>query len=624
MKPETRRWRYAVVLGFLSLFALVVIGRYAMLASEKGMFHASPLDSSERGPIMDREGRLLAVDSPLYNIAVWRPETDKDAFPAEVDKLASILEMDSGDILSRWKDGSSNFFYLKKRVAPQVARAIQEAKTEGAFSGIVVERVPGRLYPEKRLASHLIGFVGDENRGLVGIENKYDEELQPPPDAGAKGTPAIGYGVVLTIDADLQFSLEAIARRTMDETKAQAIILLAGDVRTGEILSYVAMPDFDPNDYVSSPPSAWYDWPSVYAYEPGSVFKIFSMSSVLDLGAIDMHTTFVCGGAYRKVAPSGEVIVIKDLADHGIVDVTKILEYSCNSGAAQAADRAATVDFYDKLTSFGFGTRTGLTLPGESPGSLRSPDTWSLRSKPTIAIGQEILVTASQMLAAATAVADGGLLRKPLLVKRLVRPDGTTIYDEQPVEVRRVISETTARSILTSMEAGAGLGGTGYRAKVGDIPMSVKTGTAQMIDPATHRYSDTDYIASTLAIFPSNDPQIVLYGVIIKPVGEMLGGRIAAPMIRDAAEAVLEQLPIERGGSPIIRHDGTVSLPRLSPVSIGETMPDLTGVPKRLLLPLLQRDDIKVKIVGDGWVAKQSPPAGSPVAPGMSIELDLK
>lgn len=624
MNPGTRKVRYGVALGLFALFALVIVVRYAGLAGERGLAHSDPLDSAERGPIMDREGRLLAIDSPLYNIAVWRPETDKDAFPEEVGKLASLLEMDATDILSRWKDGQSNFFYLKKRVTPQVARAIQDDKNSGAFAGIVVERVPGRLYPEKRLASHLVGFVGDENRGLTGIENKFDTELLPPDGASAGGAPSIGDGVVLTIDGDLQFSLEAIARRTMDETKAQAVILLAGDAQTGEILAYVAMPDFDPNDYVSSPESAWYDWPSVYAYEPGSVFKVFSMSSVLDLGAIDMHTTFVCGGAYRKVAPSGETIVIKDLADHGIVNVTGILELSCNSGAGQAADRAATVDFYDKLVSFGFGTRTGLTLPGESPGSLRSPETWSLRSKPTIAMGQEILVTASQMLAAATAVADGGVLRKPLVVKRLVAPDGSSVYDDKPVDIRRVISEQTARSILSSMEAGAGLSGTGHRAKVDDVRMAVKTGTAQMIDPATHRYSDKDFIASTLAIFPADAPRIVLYGAIVKPVGEMLGGRIAAPMIRDAAEAVLELMPIERGGSQVIQQGGTVILPRLSPVAIGETMPDLTGTPKRLLLPLLQRSDLKVRIEGDGWVTSQSPAPGTPVTPGMGIDLHLK
>lgn len=623
MKLEARSLRYGVALGVLALFALLVLGRYAGLAGEKGRAAGPGVDMVERGPIMDREGRLLAVDSPLYNIAVWRPETDKTAFPEEAGKLASILEMDEGEILSRWQDGASNFFYLKKRVTPQAARAVQDAKDSGAFAGVVVERVPGRLYPEKRLASHLVGFVGDENRGLVGIENKYDSELLPTPAPGGPA-PASGDGVVLTIDGDLQFSLEAIARRTMAETKAQAVMLLAGDVRTGEILAYVAMPDFDPNDYAASAQVSWYDWPSVYAYEPGSVFKVFSMASVLDLGAVDMHTTFVCGGAYRKVAPSGETIVIKDLADHGIVDVTGILEYSCNSGAAQAADRAATVDFYDKLSAFGFGSRTGLTLPGESPGSLRSPETWSLRSKPTIAMGQEILVTASQMLAAAMAVGDGGVLRKPLLVKSLLGPDGAKLYDDQPVAVRRVVSEATARSILHSMEAGAGLGGTGYRAKVDDIRMAVKTGTAQMIDPATRRYSDKDFIASTLAIFPADDPRIAIYGAIVKPVGETLGGRIAAPMIREAAEAALEQLPIPRSDSPSIVQGGSASLPRLSPVSIGDRMPDLRGVPKRLLLPLLQRQDIKVRISGDGWVAAQSPPPGSPVSPGMTIELELR
>jgi cell division protein FtsI (penicillin-binding protein 3) len=623
MKIDNRSLRFGLALAFLAVFAVFIVARYATLAGEKRAGLVSTLDSAERGLIMDREGRILAVDSPLYNIAVWRPETDRDGFPLEVDKLAALLGMDSADILSRWKDGSSSFFYLKKRVTPQVARSIQEAKAAGSWAGVVVERVAGRLYPEKRLASHLIGFVGDANRGLVGIENKYDADLLPakPPTGNA---PVQGSGVVLSIDSNIQFALEEVARKVAADTKAESVILLAGDALTGRILAYVAMPDFDPNDYLTSPESAWYDWASVYAYEPGSVFKAISMASVMDLGAIDEHTTFVCGGAYHKVTPSGEEITIKDLADHGVVDVTGILELSCNSGAGQAADRAATVDFYDKLVSFGFGSRTGLTLPGESPGSLRSPETWSLRSKPTIAMGQEVLVTAVQMLAAATALADGGILRKPVVVERVLRPDGSTLYENPSTEVRRVISEATAKKILASMEAGAGLQGTGHRAKVDDIRMAVKTGTAQMIDRETHRYSDKDFIASTLAIFPADAPRIVLYGAIVKPAGEMLGGRIAAPMIRDAAEAILEMSDIARSGSPVVQHSGTVSLPRLAPVVIGATMPDLRGMPKRLLLPLLARTDLKVRIEGDGYVASQSPAAGAPVVAGAEIVLELK
>ncbi len=623
MKIDQRVLRFGLAIAFLVGFTLLIITRYALIAAEKGGAKASAMDSAERGLIMDREGRILAVDSPLYNIAVWRPETSAEAFPVELPKLASLFGVDAADILSRWKEGSSSFFYLKKRVTPQVARTIQEAKTTGSWAGVVVERVAGRLYPEKRLASHLIGFVGDANRGLVGIENKYDGDLLPA-TMPRRGETIQGNGVVLTIDSNIQYALEEIARKTAKETKAESVILLAGDARSGEILAYVAMPDFDPNDYLTSPESAWYDWASVFAYEPGSVFKAISMASVMDLGAIDAHTTFVCGGSYHKVTPSGEEIVIKDLGDHGVVDITGILEYSCNSGAGQAADRAATVDFYDKLISFGFGTRSGLTLPGESPGSLHSPETWSLRSKPTIAMGQEVLVTAVQMLAAATAIADGGVLRKPIVVSRLLRPDGSTLYENQGSDVRRAISAETSRMILASMEAGAGAQGTGRRAKVDDIRMAVKTGTAQVIDPETHRYSSTDFIASTLAIFPADAPRIVLYAAIVKPAGETLGGRIAAPMLRDAAEAILELTDIGRGASPVIRHTGSVSLPRLAPVEIGQVMPDLRGIPKRLLLPLLARKDLKVRIDGDGYVVAQRPPAGSPVAPGSEIVLELK
>ncbi|MFZ4616528.1 MAG: penicillin-binding protein [Rectinemataceae bacterium] len=623
MKWDNRTMRFTLAIAAIASFAIVILFRYGILASQAGGTGPQIPETGERGTISDRNGRVLAMDSPLYNIAIWRPETDQEAFPVEAPRLAEFLGMESEDILARWKSGSSNFFYLKKRVVPQLARAIQGAKADGAFSGVVVEKVAGRFYPEKRLGSHLVGFVGDANRGLAGIELKYDGDLRPPRSRpGDKAT--LGNSIILTIDANLQFALEEVARKAQASTKAQAVILLAGDARNGEILAYVAIPDFDPNEYFSFPDTAWYDWAAVSHYEPGSVFKVFSMASALDLGAIDRTTSFICGGAYRRTTPGGETITIKCLSDHGQVNITGILEYSCNSGAGQAADRAASVDFYNKLIDFGFGERSGVTLPSESPGSLRSPEGWSLRSKPTIAMGQEIFVTATQMLSAATAIADGGLLLKPTVVRSVLKPDGATAWEFQPTVVRRTISKETAKTILAAMEAGSGIKGTGYRAKVDDIRMAVKTGTAQMIDQTSKRYSDTDFIASTLAIFPVEDPRIVLYGAIVKPEGETFGGRIAAPMIREAAEAILEQQDILRGNSQVIRHSGTINLPRLSPVALGSTMPDLIGTPKKLLLGLLSRDDLRVTIEGDGYVVRQAPEPGSPVESGMEIMLELK
>ncbi len=641
------RLRSIFILAILGLSALLVLYRYASLAAMGRPGKAAASVDMVRGSIVDRTGRLLAMDTALYNIAVWRPETDAASFKADAGRLSSFLEMPEAEILDKYATSLGDFFYVSKRVSPQVARSIQNLKSEGALDGIVVERVEGRLYPERRLASHLIGFVGDGNRGLEGLESKYEDELSPSAAnraalaaksggktaanasklaaSGDEGEALRGNDLVLSIDSAMQFSLEEIARKTMKETGAEAVILLAGDARTGEILAYVSMPDFDPNSYFSSPQESWYDWPSVYSYEPGSVFKVFSLASILDLGGVDRNSTFVCDGAYHRAVPSGEPITIKCLGVHGEVNLEKILEFSCNAGAAYSSDRVQPLDFYGKLLSFGFGSRTGIALSGESAGVLRSPESWSLRSKPTIAMGQEILVTGVQMIQAAVTVASGGVLKKPIVVRKVLSPKGELVYENQPQAMRRVLSEETAHTIMDSLETVASKGGTGWRAKVKDIRMAVKTGTAQMIDKDTKRYSETDYIASTLAIFPADSPRIVLYLAIVKPKGaSYYGGQIAAPVVREAADAILSITDLPRGDSPSIEGPATINLPRLSPVSIGTTMPDLRGTPKRLLLSLLERSDLTVRISGEGYVDSQKPAAGEAIKPGMTIELFLK
>ncbi len=622
-----KQLRYWTVAGTFAAAALALIGRYAVLASERETVQSRVAFETERGPIVDRTGRLLAMDSALYNVAVWRPETKAAEFAADLPRLAAVLELSEAELQEKYEKGASDFFYVKKRVAPQVARTIQDAKATGAFAGIVVEKVAGRIYPEKRLASHLVGFVGDGNRGLAGVEHKYEADLSPSPAAApADGSRRVrGNTVVLAIDTAIQYALEEIARKAMASTGAESLMLLAGDARSGELLAYVALPDFDPNEYYASPAESWTDFPATYAYEPGSVFKVFSMAAVLDLGGMSTNTTFTCDGAYHRTTANGEEIRIKCLGAHGAVNLERILELSCNSGAGYAADTVQSLDFYERLAAFGFGSRTGIALAGESPGLLRRPEAWSLRSKPTIAMGQEVLVTAVQMFAAATAIANGGVLLKPIAVRKVLSADGSLVYENTPQTVRRVVSAENARAILGAMERASGLGGTGHRAKVQDLRMAVKTGTAQMADRATRRYSETDFIASTLAILPAEDPALVLYLAIVKPKGESYyGGRIAAPVIREAAEAVLALSDLPRGESPAVPHSGTIALPRLAAATIGEAMPDLRGTPKRLLLPLLERTDLSVRIEGEGYVVRQRPAPGSPITSGMEITLELE
>ncbi len=620
---ERRHLRYWTAIALLAAFAAFVTARYARLASE-GPSPASARPSEVvRGSILDRNGRPLAVDTNLYNIAVWRPELEKDTWTEDAAELERLLDLEPGSVRRAVESSRSDFLYAVKRIPASRAQAVQERKRNGGLSGFVVEKVHGRLYPERNLASHVVGFVGTDNYGLAGIEARYEKELSPPADPG-KGV-VYGNQVILTLDADAQYLLEGIARKAWQDNGAEAVMLLAQRASTGEILAYVSLPDFDPNDFLAYPETAWSDRPALYAYEPGSVFKVFSMAGLMELGGIDERSVFVCDGAYEKVVSPEETIRIRCLGTHGRVTVKEILEYSCNDGAGQASDTVSSLDFYDILREFGFGLRTGLPLPGESPGSLRESKTWSLRSKPTIAMGQELLVTAAQMTAAAGALANGGILLKPRLVSRVLAPDGSTVSEEPIQPVRRVLSPENTRKILAAMEAAAGEAGTGRRAAISDVRLAVKTGTAQMIDPGTGRYSDKDFIASCVGIFPADEPEIVLYLAIVKPRGESTyGGRIAAPVIREAAESLITLYGLARGSTPTLTHPGRVVLPRPGIVQVGQTMPDLSGTPKRLLLPLLSREDLEVTIEGDGYVVSQDPPPGSPVSPGTKIRLVLE
>jgi len=618
--------RYWTVIGLLAAGALAVLWRYGELASRGPAEPRTVAPEVVRGAILDAEGRPLAVDVSLYNIAVWRPSLDRDGLAATGKLLERELGLPEGEFGRRVESSPTDFLYLAKRLQASAVAGVRDAKAEGRLAGVVVEKTAGRLYPEGKLAGHVVGFVGDENRGLSGIEGRYDGELSPAAEPGRPGGVIYGPDLRLTIDADLQHAFEAIALRVHEENSAEATMLLALDARTGAIKAYVSMPDYDPNEYRSYPRDAWYDRPSQYAYEPGSVFKIFSIAGLLELGGIDSSSTFVCDGAYEREVPGEEPdIRIKCLGTHGTVDFEDILVLSCNAGTGYASDTVSTADFHDALRQFGFGSRTGITLPGETAGLLREPQAWSLRSKPTIAIGQEVLVSAVQVAAAAGAIANGGVLMKPRLVDAILNRDGTVARTEEATPVRRVVSEGTARLVLDAMRMTAGEGGTGRRAGVGDIDLGVKTGTAQMIDPATGAYSDKDFLASTLGIFPISDPRWVVYMVVVKPRGaSYFGERIAAPALREAAETLATLDGLRRPGTTIVPHSGRIELAAPAVAAIGETMPDLRGMPKRSLLPLLSRTDISVEISGEGRVAEQEPAPGDPVPPGTVVRLVLE
>jgi cell division protein FtsI (penicillin-binding protein 3) len=622
------RRRLIVTLCLLGLMAAGLVARLVHLmvilpAREPG--EPLVLPQVERGAILDRRGRILAITTRHQDVSAWAPGITDPRGTAEL--LGPILSMDAAALQDGWRR-RPGYSVIKRRLSGEESAAIAALRGQGKLAGIRLEDGYGRMYPEGRLASTLIGTVGMDNTGLEGIEYTFNDELAPQP-VGTDRDTVYGSQVVLTIDAAVQHRVERVARAAFQSTRADSMMVLVLDADTAEVLSWVSLPDFDPNEVQTGSSTAGRselaDRPVTMAFEPGSVFKVFSIASLLELGTIDSSSTFTCRGYYEQPLTDGSSIRIGCIREHGVVDARRILQYSCNAGAAYASDTATNDAFAAALARFGFGRATGVPLPGESAGLLAPVAKWSARSKPTIAFGQEVSASALQMAAAAVAIADGGTLLEPMVVGRIVSPDGKVVKAFSRKPLWEAVSARTARQVLDMMESATGEGGTARRAAIEGLRISAKTGTAQVTDPATGKYSESDFIASMLGIFPTDDPEVVVYVVIQNPRGESyFGSTIAAPVFRDVALELVDALGIPRDGEPGKSRTGTVDVSVPLAVVITDVMPDLAGTAKRLLLPLLARDDLQVVLRGSGTVVRQDPPPGTPVTAGMRIFLELE
>ena len=609
--------------GILLIFTGALVAKYAraMLGSEPE--ERIVKKTRERGAILDRNGKILAAATTLYNLSVNK--TLIGDVNRLVNILSPILEISESELLDKMQNSKSNFLYLKKKLSENEKDILKDAIREYELKGLRLEAIANRIYPENALASTLIGYLGDDGKGLAGIEYSMQNILSPP--EGTAGADGNGYTVALTIDASIQYMLQQIAERTMKSAKAEAVIFLAADAKTGEILAYISEPSVDLARFSSSTQEERFDRPAYFIYEPGSVFKIFSMASFLELGTTKDTDIYTCDAQFafkpRQSNDKKDQNVIRCLRVHGQVTPRDIIRFSCNDGMAQIADKTDIAAFAEKLHAFGFGKKTGLELPGEAAGIFAPVSSWSTRTKHTIAFGQEIGVTSLQIVQAATAFTNKGKTLKLSLLSEILDSTGKPVYRHKPKPLEQVVSAKTAKTVLGYMQTAAD-DGTGSRASIKGVPIAVKTGTAQMAQADGRGYSPTDYLISCIGIFPVDDPQIILYMAVIRPVGETYGSLVAAPAISEAANAIIDFRGMGRTNAPNVTHTGIIQSHRQTPVTVGDTMPDLRGTPKRLLLDLLSRTDITVKLTGDGYVTTQSPAAGTPVVKGMIIELTLE
>ena len=392
-----RVWIFNIVLLLALVFTYL---KYIKLALTPSVDVQSIPSMQERGSIVDRNGKHLAVQTNFYHFIVTpRDIKDVDSFAQAV---APVLDMNPYEIVQLVNANSSkSFLYIKKRLDTREQDELQKIIDQNNFNFAGFERIPGRVYPENALAAQLIGYMGSDGVGLAGIEYIMQDTLSPQISSDSTAD-RHGQNVFLTIDANLQHKLEQIAAEKMRETQAESMMLIAADSKSGEILSYISLPSVDLNEYGRATSAQTMDRPAVYAYEPGSVFKIFSAAILLDTGSVTPVDSFLCDGVYEKIFDHDK-IRITCLDHHGWLNVRGALQYSCNEYFAQATEKIVTSVFLERIRALGFGEKTGIELPGETRGSVKNENDrfWSARSKPTIAIGQELSVSALQMVQAA-------------------------------------------------------------------------------------------------------------------------------------------------------------------------------------------------------------------------------
>lgn len=616
-----RRFLIAALIfaGLIILTELAFYLKLALIPSSQTKIYSH---ITERGSIVDRNGKPLAVQTNFYNVGVSPKQIpDKKQFAKDVSQVLQIPESKINSKIDL--NSEKNYVSLKRKISEDDYRILKDITDDNQYSFVRYDKIPGRIYPEKSLASQLIGYMGNDGIGLSGIEYSMQSVLQPIPDDELNFQH--GKNVFLTIDANLQYKLEKLSHEAMEKTQCESFMLIACEAKTGEILSYISLPSSDLNNYSDSKIQETIDRPAISAFEPGSVFKIFTVASIYDHGILKSGDTFLCDGVYEKKFKGGETIRIKCLEHHGRLTAREALKYSCNDVIGQISDKISDEQFIQDLKNFGFGSKTGIELPGETSGLLKEAGSsrWSGRTKQTIAIGQEISVSALQMVQAATALANDGYPVQLSVIKKITNKDGSIESEHIPQKKERILKKSTADYILSCMETTATTG-TGSRANIKDITIGVKTGTAQMADQKSGGYSDTDFLSNCMAIFPIDNPQVILYIVIQKAQGEYLAGRIVAPLIKDTADEIIDHLGLSRGDADTFIYNGTNEVENPQTIVIKDTVPDFSGFSKRELSPLLSRKDLKININGSGWVKNQSPAPGTPLTENTIIELNLE
>ncbi len=670
-KPASGRLIRSFLLGaLLALWMVGLIARlyhlqviqYVELLARAQRQHQRTLEvAPQRGTVYDRQMHPLAMSLPVDSVCAVPTEIPDPQMAANL--LAPILESDAADLMKRFKTYRS-FCWVKRKVSAEVAGRVRELN----LKGIYFQKEMKRFYPKGELAAQVLGCVGMDDNGLAGVEYEMNQTIRGRPgrvlvaeDAHRQsfrsweweGQP--GKNVVLTLDENIQYVVEKALSEAVRKWRAASGTVMVQNPYTGEILALAAEPTFNPNDYAKSEPGAHINRAIGWVYEPGSTFKLVTVAAALEERLTNPHEVIDC--QQGSILLTGHII--HDHKPFGYLTVEQVLAESSDVGAIKLGLRLGEERLHRYICRFGFGSRTAVDLPGEECGLLKSPSHWSGISAAEISIGQEVGVTPLQLLTAYSAIANGGILFQPRVVRDIFRGG---VHDPfPPAPGRRVVSEQTAE-LMRQMLAEAVEHGTGVPARLNGYSAAGKTGTAQKID-ASGSYSKVHYVSSFVGFAPRQKPAITILVVIDSPVGAIYGSEVAAPVFRSLAEQTLGYLNIPQDNPswwPQVASSAPAGFPRerrgnraesfhldseppeaatpsvqlvsltksSSELSQGTvvltegallTVPDLTGLAVRQVVEKCQERGLNLYLRGDGLAVKQRPQAGVHVPDGTQI-----
>jgi cell division protein FtsI/penicillin-binding protein 2 len=500
-----------------------------------------------RGVIFDRRGRELAVNFEVDSVYCDPKEMSATKMSARA--LSEITGKPEKALLKKCSS-EGRFVWIERKVEPDVSRRIRELD----IKGICLIPDSKRYYPNNSLASHVLGFVDIDNNGLEGIERQYNIALRGigrkilfERDAGGRTLStgvemeSKGNDLVLTLDEGLQHMVEEELDNAVVKWRANAATAIMMDPLTGAVLALANRPSFNLNTIPESKSPQRRNRAITDGYEPGSTFKIIIGTAALEEKTVSLNKLFDCSSGYAQVGRRK----IRDAHRHGVLTFEEVIQKSSNVGSIMIGMGLGKERVYSYARRYGFGEKTGIDLPGEISGWIRPPERWSGISIGAISIGQEVAVTPLQVLRAYSVIANGGFLVKPHLASRILSPEGVTVWSFEP-EQRRIISAKTADTFREILKKVTEEGGTAKGAAVEGNDVAGKTGTAQVIDPRTKRYSREKFVSSFVGFVPADDPRMALIVVIYEPKGQIYGGVVAAPVFKRIATNALSYLDVPR------------------------------------------------------------------------------